>query len=90
MITGFKGCVFIYISTAAPNKRSLGATNGIAQTVVSIVRAIGPAASTSLFAVSVAHDLLGGYAVYLILVILSGLSLFVVARMPREPWTKKT
>ncbi|KAF7986456.1 hypothetical protein HWV62_31229 [Athelia sp. TMB] len=73
---------------AAPNKRSLGATNGIAQTVVSVVRAIGPAASTSLFALSVKHNLLGGYAVYLILAVLSGVSLIVVARMPRELWAK--
>ncbi|KAF7986425.1 hypothetical protein HWV62_31167 [Athelia sp. TMB] len=82
------GCIFIYISAAAPNKRSLGATNGIAQTVVSVVRAIGPAASTSLFALSVKHNLLGGYAVYLILAVLSGMSLIVVARMPRELWAK--
>ncbi|KZP23803.1 MFS general substrate transporter [Athelia psychrophila] len=80
------GCVFIYLSAAAPNRRSLGATNGMAQTVVSIVRAVGPAVSTSLFAVSVKHNLLGGYAVYLILIVLSGMSLFVVVRMPKKPW----
>ncbi|KAF7967565.1 hypothetical protein HWV62_33761 [Athelia sp. TMB] len=82
------GCVFIYLSAAAPNKHSRGATNGLAQTVVSVVRAIGPAASTSLFAASVKHNLLGGYAVYLVLMVLSGLSLIVVARMPRELWTR--
>lgn len=64
----------------------MGATNGMAQTVVSIVRAVGPAVSTSLFAVSVKHNLLGGYAVYLILIVLSGMSLFVVVRMPKKPW----
>lgn len=76
------------MSAAAPNRRSLGATNGIAQTVASIVRVIGPAASTSLFAASAKHNLLGGYAVYLILTVLSGLSLFVVARMPKQPWAR--
>ncbi|KZP17589.1 MFS general substrate transporter [Athelia psychrophila] len=82
------GCVFIYLSAAAPNKRSLGATFGTAQTVVSIVRAVGPAASTSLFAVSAKHNLLGGYAVYLVLIVWSGLSLSVVARMPKQPWAR--
>ncbi|KZP17587.1 MFS general substrate transporter [Athelia psychrophila] len=82
------GCIYIYMSAAAPNRRSLGATNGIAQTVASIVRVIGPAASTSLFAASAKHNLLGGYAVYLILTVLSGLSLFVVARMPKQPWAR--
>ncbi|KAF7977075.1 hypothetical protein HWV62_4874 [Athelia sp. TMB] len=83
------GCIFIYLSAAAPNKHSRGATNGLAQTIVSVVRAIGPAASTSLFAASVKHNLLGGYAVYLVLMVLSGLSLIVVARMPRELWTRE-
>ncbi|KAI9439339.1 MFS general substrate transporter [Lactarius indigo] len=36
------GAIFMYIASAAPNKRSLGATNGIAQTIVSIQRAVGP------------------------------------------------
>ncbi|KAH9166545.1 hypothetical protein EDB89DRAFT_210264 [Lactarius sanguifluus] len=32
--------VFMFLSSAAPNKQSLGATNGLAQTVVSIQRAV--------------------------------------------------
>ena len=41
-ITG--GAVFMYMSFAAPNKQSLGTTNDLAQTIVSIQRTIGPAA----------------------------------------------
>ncbi|KAH9014381.1 MFS general substrate transporter [Lactarius pseudohatsudake] len=44
--------VFMFISSAAPNKQSLGALNGLAQTVVSTQRAVGPAAAASLFAFS--------------------------------------
>jgi MFS family permease len=80
--------IFIFISSAAPNKRSLGATNGMGQTVVSILRAIGPSVSTSLFAFSLEHDWLGGYAVYLILFVISGLSLKLAARLPKEPWLR--
>ncbi|KAI9443935.1 MFS general substrate transporter [Lactarius indigo] len=43
-----------------PNKQSLGATNGLAQTMVSIQRAIGPAAAASLFAFSLDNNILGG------------------------------
>ncbi|KAF8898208.1 member of major facilitator superfamily multidrug-resistance, DHA1 sub-family [Gymnopilus junonius] len=36
------GCVYMFITAAAPNKRSLGATNGLAQTLVSIGRMVMP------------------------------------------------
>ncbi|KAG9084535.1 hypothetical protein FRC07_013614, partial [Ceratobasidium sp. 392] len=50
--TVFKGCVLLFISNAPPDPMSLGATNGLAQTSASIMRAIGPAITTSLFALS--------------------------------------
>lgn len=67
----------MYITAAAPNKRSLGATNGLAQTTVSIVRAIGPATATSMFAYSLQHNLMGGYAVYAALVTMSVFSVML-------------
>ncbi|KAF8878527.1 major facilitator superfamily domain-containing protein [Infundibulicybe gibba] len=33
------GCVFMYVTASSPNKQSLGATNGLAQTSVSLARA---------------------------------------------------
>jgi MFS family permease len=80
--------IFIFITSASPNKRSLGATNGLGQTVVSVLRALGPALSTSLFALSLEHNLLGGYAVYVVLLILSGLSLLLAVRLPNQPWQR--
>ena len=46
------GCIFIYINAAARSRRTLGATNGLAQMSVSIMRAIGPAAASALFSLS--------------------------------------
>ncbi|KAJ1305984.1 hypothetical protein OPQ81_010699 [Rhizoctonia solani] len=45
-------CILLFISAAPPNPLCLGATNGLAQTSASIMRAIGPAITTSLFALS--------------------------------------
>ncbi|KII95734.1 hypothetical protein PLICRDRAFT_227118 [Plicaturopsis crispa FD-325 SS-3] len=80
------GCVFLFITTAAPNKRSLGATNGLAQTTASIIRAVGPASATSLFAVSVERNILGGYAVYAILALVALVSLLLVQWLPERTW----
>lgn len=76
------GCILMFITAAAPNKRSLGATNGLAQMTASIVRAIGPATSTSLFAYSVQHKLMGGYAVYAVLVTMSVFAARIASRLP--------
>jgi hypothetical protein len=76
------GCIFICITASAPNKRSLGATNGLSQVAVSISRAVGPALSTSLFSFSVQYNILGGYGVYLLLVILVLLALVLASLLP--------
>ncbi|KAI9513009.1 MFS general substrate transporter [Russula earlei] len=70
------GCVFMAISVASPNRASLGTTNGMAQLLVSIMRAIGPAAATSLFSLSLAEGYVGGGMVYLVLL---GVSLATIA-----------
>ncbi|OAX31338.1 MFS general substrate transporter [Rhizopogon vinicolor AM-OR11-026] len=80
-------CILMHITAAAPNKQSLGATNGLAQTTVSIVRTFGPAASTSMFAYSLQHKLLG-YAVYVILVTMSIFSLMLSAKLPESAGKK--
>ncbi|KAI0350014.1 MFS general substrate transporter [Trametes cingulata] len=61
------GCIFIYISDAAPNQKALGLTNGLAQTTASTVRAIGPSLASSLFSVSLERRLAGGTLVYWVL-----------------------
>lgn len=79
----------MFITAAAPNKRSLGATNGLAQMTASIARAIGPAASTSMFAYSIQHKLMGGYAVYAVLVTISISAMGIAVKLPGSPEKKK-
>lgn len=46
-------CIFIYIAASSPNRGSLGATNGVAQMVVSIMRTFGPGSAASVFSISI-------------------------------------
>jgi MFS family permease len=82
----FAGTIFMFITTSAPNKRSLGATNGLSQMAVSFARAIGPALATSLFSFSVENNIFGGFGVYIIFVVLSVLALLLATRLPPKLW----
>lgn len=76
----------MYVTESSPNRRSLGATNGLAQTTVSTARAIGPALSTSLFSFSVQHKILGGYGVYAVLATFAGLAVLLATYLPQQLW----
>ncbi|KAH9036963.1 hypothetical protein EDB85DRAFT_2142749 [Lactarius pseudohatsudake] len=78
--------VFMFVSSAAPNKRSLGALNGLSQTVVSTQRAVGPAAAASLFAFSLQNNILGGQFAYVVLLSLACIGLCVAVQLPRNTW----
>ncbi|KAI0302843.1 major facilitator superfamily domain-containing protein, partial [Multifurca ochricompacta] len=58
--TGFSS-IFLFISSAAPSKGSLGTTMGLDQTVVSVQRAVGPPKPSLhwLFAFSITNNVLG-------------------------------
>ena len=83
------GTIFMFITTSAPNKRSLGATNGLSQMTVSIARAVGPALSTSLFSFSVENNIFGGFGVYVIFTILSVLALLLATYLPPKTWEQR-
>jgi hypothetical protein len=83
---GLTGCIFIYISASSPNRASLGATNGIAQLLVSIMRAIGPATTTSLFSLSLAGGYLGGVMVYIVLLMISLAAVAFGTTLPPQVW----
>ena len=76
----------MYISSAAPNKRSLGATNGIAQMMVSIQRTVGPGTAASLFAFSLNNNILGGNLTYLVLPAIVCVGLSIAVQLPKNPW----
>jgi hypothetical protein len=74
-------------SAAAPNKRSLGATNGLPQTVVAFQFNVGPAAAAPLFAFSLASDLLSGSDFfYVVLFAFVCVPLCVAAKLQRHTW----
>ncbi|TBU39765.1 MFS general substrate transporter [Dichomitus squalens] len=77
-------CIFMYISDGAPNQRALGLTNGFAQTTASTVRAIAPAASSSLFSVSLEQHLAGGWLVYCVLCVITMAGIVATGRLPKH------
>ncbi|KIM49566.1 hypothetical protein M413DRAFT_15578 [Hebeloma cylindrosporum] len=78
------GCVYMFITAAAPNKRSLGATNGLAQTLVTIGRIATPVMASSLLSISIQYRIFWGYAAYLALVFLSFGSIWLAYQLPRK------
>ncbi|KAJ6546345.1 major facilitator superfamily domain-containing protein [Mycena sp. CBHHK59/15] len=84
MDTSF-GAIFMYVTASAP-RSSRGTANGLSQTTVALARAVGPALSTSLFSLSVQRGLLGGYAVYLVFFVLSGMALLLARQLPEQVW----
>jgi MFS family permease len=72
------------INDIAPSPRVLGTLNALALTGISGLRAFCPALFTTLFAIGARTQLLGGYAIWVLLLVLaSGLS--VTARYLPEP-----
>ncbi|KAL4072613.1 major facilitator superfamily domain-containing protein [Scleroderma yunnanense] len=78
-------CIFIYIANSSPNRGSLGATNGIAQMFVSIMRTFGPASAASMFSFSIEKPENAWFAYYYLLALVFigiGASLL----LPRKMW----
>ena len=84
MLSQCLGCIFVFVTAAAPNRRSLGATHGLSQMAVSIARIVAPSFSTSLFSFSVERNLLGGYAVYAVYSFLSCFAVWLATSLPYE------
>jgi hypothetical protein len=78
-----QACIYIYITAASPNKQSLGATNGLALTLVSIGRLIAPAMANSLLAFSIQYEILWGYAIYMVLIFLTIGEIGFASKLPR-------
>jgi hypothetical protein len=76
--------VVLFIRAAAPNRASIGATNGIAQLVVAGGRIIGPASAASVFSYSMqeGHD---AWSVYYFLMAIVFLAVGVSMLLPRDP-----
>ncbi|KAG0702476.1 major facilitator superfamily domain-containing protein [Suillus ampliporus] len=77
-------CIFLYVNNGAPSKDLLGATNGLAQTLGSTMRAVGPTTVSSLFALSLENNLAGGTAVYWIMCTIVILVLVYSTYLPKS------
>ncbi|KAH7924289.1 MFS multidrug-resistance DHA1 sub-family [Leucogyrophana mollusca] len=80
------GVTFMYINDSAPNRASIGATNGLAQTIVSVMRAIGPAAANSAYSISIEKQYLGGNLVYCVMTGMVLIAIGVGIMLPRHGW----
>ncbi|KAL1716993.1 major facilitator superfamily domain-containing protein [Schizophyllum commune] len=80
------GTIFMFVTASVPNQNALGATNGVAQTFVSISRAVGPAMVTSMYSYSLEHNILGGNAVYVVLLIMCVASIRLAFYLPPNNW----
>ncbi|KAG9001956.1 hypothetical protein FRB93_011928 [Tulasnella sp. JGI-2019a] len=57
----------IMVKASAPTRESLGATFGLSQSMACVARAVGPAFVSSLFALSIDKQILGGHFVWLVM-----------------------
>jgi hypothetical protein len=80
------GVVFMYINASAPNRASIGATNGLAQTVVSVIRAVGPALANSAYSLSIERQLLGGNMAYWLMAGMVCIAIGVGSALPKRLW----
>ncbi|TFL01704.1 major facilitator superfamily domain-containing protein [Pterulicium gracile] len=78
------GCSFMFIVNGAPTKGSLGATNGLAQMMSTIMRTIAPFFASSLFSVSIEKNIMGGTMVYWVLCALGTIGLYLSLFLPRK------
>ncbi|KAH9169239.1 MFS general substrate transporter [Lactarius sanguifluus] len=79
----------MYFSSAAPNRRSLGAVFGFSHVANSVVSAVGPAAADWLFAFSLIHNVLGGKFAYLVLLGVVCVTLGVSMQLPKNAWARR-
>ncbi|KAJ7880851.1 major facilitator superfamily domain-containing protein [Mycena leptocephala] len=63
----------LFIIDSAPNRASVGSVTGLSQMVGTISRSVAPSIASSLFSLSVKHNLADGYLVY---IFLAGISLY--------------
>ena len=80
--------VSVFIAAAAPNKVTLGATNGLAQLSGAAVRAVGPALVSSIYSLSIDedHHYMDGALVYYVTVAIGFGAIWVGSLLPRHPW----
>jgi len=72
----------ILIKNASPSPEALGSTNGLSQWFQCMSRSFSPAFVSSLFALSIDNNLLGGYLWVIIMICLSLVAGHITAQIP--------
>jgi K+-transporting ATPase A subunit len=78
-------CGAMYVAAASPNRASLGATNGLAQTLAACARIIGPASTMFMFSFSV-KDPSNSWTIYYFMMVLAFLAIGASSLLPRQMW----
>lgn len=75
----------ILIRMSSPSPDVLGTLFGLTQTLGSLGRTLGPAFTSSLFAVSIDHDLLHGNLIWVVMASLGFLAVYLSSRVVNVP-----
>ncbi|KAF8634140.1 hypothetical protein AX15_001045 [Amanita polypyramis BW_CC] len=67
MVSSALGAMQVMIQGVTPSNSALGTMNGMGQCVASVARSLAPSMTSSLYAVSLQRHLIGGHAVYYVL-----------------------
>jgi len=73
------------IRMSSPSPDVLGTLFGLTQTLGSLGRTLGPAFTSSLFAVSIDHDLLHGNLIWVVMASLGFLAVYLSSRVVNVP-----
>ncbi|KAH9005453.1 MFS general substrate transporter [Lactarius hatsudake] len=86
--SGYSGTMNMYVSSAAPNKRSLGTVYGLSRMATSFLCIVGPGADW-LFAFSLTHNVLGGKLAYVVLLGVVCVTLGFSVQLPKNTWARR-
>jgi len=77
------------MTSSVESSRVLGSVHGIGQTGASLTRAVGPVVATSLFAFTLENNWMGGFGVYVALIVISLCGMPLAYQLPEKEWEHK-
>jgi len=81
------GAVMLFVVHAAPNPDVRGATNGMAHSIVCVVRVLGSTVGAALFSLSLERDFLWGYGFYVFMSVGTLAAVFLARMLPPRSHT---
>ncbi|KAF8628986.1 hypothetical protein AX15_003609 [Amanita polypyramis BW_CC] len=84
MVSSSLGAMQVMIQGVTPDNSALGTMNGMGQCVASIARSLAPSITSSLYALSLQHHLIGGHAVYCVLLVFVACGILFSFTLPNK------